>query len=180
MKKGKTTLTPIARRMVCIAAIALVAGFAIWLAVVLGSRPDSEMERFLMSPSPLNEKLQKSLRDAAAASEIPDTPLVKAAREFALCLNPPAKPKPGAPATGKGIAVASAPQVQPAATSPKFALHGISYHRSKPAESMALVCEPDGGRRWVRQGAQLGHIVIEKIGSSSIVYHEGQESHGGY
>ncbi len=42
---------------------------------------------------------------------------------------------------------------------------------------MALVCEPGSGRRWVRPGSQLGHIVIEQIRADSIIYDDGQSTH---
>ena len=53
--------------------------------------------------------------------------------------------------------------VKPPASTPKFELHGISYYRQKPDQSMALVLEPGGTRRWVHPGEQLGHLTIERI-----------------
>ena len=40
---------------------------------------------------------------------------------------------------------------------------------------MALVWEPAGGRRWVRQGDRLGHFVIHKIHGDKIVYRAGDQ-----
>lgn len=81
----------------------------------------------------------------------------------------PAKPQEGQ------VLVAAA--VQPTASSAKFELHGISYYRADPDQSMALVCEQGGARRWVRQGDQLGHLSVERIDRDSLVYREGAETH---
>jgi hypothetical protein len=56
---------------------------------------------------------------------------------------------------------------------PKFELHGISYHRARPENSMALVWEPGNGHRWVKLGAELGHLVLKEINGDSIVCQAG-------
>ncbi len=101
--------------------------------------------------------------------------LVQQAQALELLLNPPraSKQSPVSPTPQAPPPVA---QAKPASSSARFELHGISYHRSKPTESMALVCEPGSGRRWVRQGAQIGHIVIEKITSTAIVCRDGERT----
>jgi hypothetical protein len=107
-----------------------------------------------------------------------DSALVRAAKEFALYLNPPAPVKqvrenPVSEKAIKGVAKAE-PQITPENTSAKFELRGISYHRLRPEESMALVWEPGAGSRWVRQGTQIGHIVVDKINGDSIVCKNGE------
>jgi hypothetical protein len=115
------------------------------------------------------------------------SPLVQQAQAFASYLNPPARQQIGGAAPRAGntrvavpegqSAVVKAFEVKPATpSSPKFALHGISYYRAKPEQSMALVCEPGGNRHWIRQGAQLGHLTIERIDSDSIVCRDGAQT----
>jgi hypothetical protein len=114
------------------------------------------------------------------------SPLVQQAQAFASYLNPPpaSRPPVGGAAAAKTDARAAAPEgqstvvraseVKPASpSSPKFELHGISYYRSKPEQSMALVCEPGGSRRWIRQGAQFGHLTVERIDSDSVLCRDG-------
>ena len=38
---------------------------------------------------------------------------------------------------------------------------------------MALVSEPGSGTHWVKQGARLGHFVLEKVERGTIVYRQG-------
>jgi hypothetical protein len=108
------------------------------------------------------------------------SPLVRAAQAFALYLNPPAPAKPDGvrPVTekeNKSVAQDQLP-ARPEATSAKFELRGISYSRSRPDESLALIREPATGSRWVGQGAQIGHIVIERINGDSIVCKDGDRA----
>jgi hypothetical protein len=112
-------------------------------------------------------------------------PLIQQAQAFALYLNPPVRPASSSgkekdqlrqPVANDGREITSATRAKPVSSSPKFELHGISYYRSDPQRSMALVYEPGGGRRWVRQGTQLGHLVVERIDSDSIVYREGAQT----
>jgi hypothetical protein len=67
--------------------------------------------------------------------------------------------------------------VKPPASAPKFELHGISYYRQKPDQSIALVLEPGGTRRWVHQGEQLGHLTIERVDCNSVVCRDGAQTH---
>jgi hypothetical protein len=165
--------------------LVLVAGTAMLLAAIWGSRPNSAFAQFLASPSPCERRFQQPQSNLSEEAKETQVPLIKAAKAFSLYLNPPAKPtpapRPGA-ATDAHASVetkmaAATPEVRPAVSSPQFQLQGISYHRSKPEMSMALVWQPDTGRRWVRQGTQLGHLVIEQISSDAIVYRDGQLTH---
>lgn len=98
-------------------------------------------------------------------------PLVKQAEAFALYLNPP-PPKSNQ---------ASIPMKQtflterPVKVTPKFKLIATSYYRSRPEESVALVSEPGRESRWVKQGARLGHFVVEQVGRGMIVYQDGDQ-----
>jgi hypothetical protein len=108
--------------------------------------------------------------------------LVQQAQAFALYLDPPVvsptvlPPKkaqdPPATPEPKGV-TASITEVRPVSSSAKFELHGISYYRLDPGQSMALICEQGGRRRWIRPGDSVGHMVIERIESDGLVYHDG-------
>jgi hypothetical protein len=102
-------------------------------------------------------------------------PLVQQAVIYAKYLNPPSPPEQDRPSVSRPNASVAdiAPRSTPAGASPKFELHGISYHRTRPSESMALVWDAVEGHRWVRQGSQLGHVVIEEIHADAISYTSG-------
>jgi len=147
-----------------------------------GLRDDSCTEQ-VGTPSAI-ERFQQAGGNGASDSRNQVSPLVQQAQAFALYLNPPAvaapiihKDQAFPPPAKDDSSVKRVMEVRPASSSPNFELHGISYYRSKPHESMALVCEPGGNRRWVRQGEQLGHLVIERIDGDSIVYREGAQTH---
>jgi len=128
-------------------------------------------------PDSAIERLVQAQRDRPPDGHEEVSPLVRQAQLFAAYLNPPAAPKQARPATlrEKTSVASTASDVSPPDTSPKFELRGISYHRSKPSESMALVWDAADGHRWVKQGAQLGHIVIESIESKGIRYSSNQQ-----
>jgi hypothetical protein len=112
--------------------------------------------------------------DAARPSD--SSPLVAAAQTLGAYLKPPPAPETPAVQEARVVQVAPAPTVQPPADTPKFTLHGTIYCADQPERSLALVCEPgakDGGR-WVRQGTQLGHFVIQEVRPGSIVCRAGE------
>ena len=88
--------------------------------------------------------------------------LVQQAKAFALYLNPPQPPKDEEAPAPKRISKQTIPAAIATKVTPKFRLIGTSYYRSRPEESMALVSEPGSGTHWVKQGARLGHFVLEK------------------
>jgi len=99
--------------------------------------------------------------------------LVRQAETFALYLNPPPPPKDEEAPAPKRISKQTIPAAIEAKVTPKFRLVGTSYYRSRPEESMALVSEPGSGTHWVKQGARLGHFVLEKVERGTIVYRQG-------
>jgi hypothetical protein len=98
---------------------------------------------------------------------------------FAAYLNPPPQKKHDSSLRREKKSTTSTPvlKIRPANTTPKFKLHGISYHRSRPEKSIALVRQPNGTCRWVRQGTRLGHVVIAQVNSDSISYRDGSQMH---
>jgi hypothetical protein len=133
----------------------------------------------LGSSSTIMDRLKQVPDNAERRSELKeDSALVRAAKEFAVLLSPPAPAKPALanPVSEKrtqNVAKAE-PQPAPENTSAKFELRGISYHRSRPEESMALVAVPGAGISWVRQGTQIGRITIDKISGDSIECRDGE------
>ena len=132
---------------------------------------DREIEEFLNRPGAVERFRAQGSGSESRPAEV--SALVVQAEAYARLLDPPRKaetlPAP-APASSPALAV---PVVRPAAPSAVFRLDGISYHRSRPEESMALVWEPAGGRRWLRQGDRLGHFVVHEIHADKIVYRAG-------
>jgi hypothetical protein len=107
-------------------------------------------------------------------------PLLQEAQALALYLNPPRTTSATVTApkseTAAPLPVKTISNVTPA-SAPKFELHGISYYRQKPDQSMALVLEPDGTRRWVHPGEQLGHLTVERIDCNSVRCRDGAQTH---
>jgi hypothetical protein len=148
--------------------VVLTAG-AVTVARWLGMRPDGRVEQLLASPSALER--WTSQRECQQAEKAHDSkpPLIAQAEAFAAYLNPPAPPKQAVPTPAPARPRPSYTEPKPVVAAPPLRLLGISYHCSNPAESRALVWESVGGHRWVRQGTQLGHIVIEQINPGSIL-----------
>ena len=152
--------------------IALIsAGVVFGLCVMEYLQVEPEIE-----PEPsILEKFKQSRVQRQKSIQKVSSPLIQQAEAFALYLNPPTPPKPE-PTKKKQVAI-QRPNVRPVQLSPKFELHGISYYRSKPEASMALVWEPGSDYRWIKQGAKLGHFVVEQVKGTSIVYRDGQRTH---
>jgi len=134
---------------------------------------DREIAEFLNRSGAIARFRAQGSGSESRPAEVPA--LVEQAEAYARLLDPPKrieKLTAPAPASGPALAV---PVVRPPAPSAVFRLDGISYHRSRPEESMALVREPAGERRWVRQGARLGHFVIHEIHGDKIVYRAGEQ-----
>jgi hypothetical protein len=108
------------------------------------------------------------------------SPLVRVAEAYAAYLNPPPPVKRDSkarPQEERSTTAVPVSQVRPANPTAKFKLHGISYRPAKPEQSMALIWEPDTGHRWVREGMQLGHIMITEISGDSLIYTDGKRVH---
>lgn len=167
-----------ARTLYILGAAAWVAAGATTVLCLLEKPWQNLSDDKVASSSVVSDLVQtQSSRPRDSREQVPA--LVREAQAFARYLNPPAPPKPLRPAASQAkVSVASAgPEVKPVTTSVKFELHGISYHRSKPSRSMALVWDAANGYRWVKQGAQIGHVVIEEIHSSAISYSDGRGVH---
>jgi len=156
-------------RITSVVAVVLAVVFFVFPAV-FGFRSDKEVEEFLNLPGAI-EKF-KEARGGKTRSESQISPLVKQAEAFALYLSPP-KPKrtiaPPRPTTSR---IPS----PPAPVSAKFRLIGTSYYASHPEMSLALIDEPGKGFHWVKQGSEVGHLVIEQIKDGVLVVQDGQRT----
>jgi hypothetical protein len=129
--------------------------------------------------SALSAATSASLSDARrtrAGRPSDSSPLVTAAQTLGAYLKPPPAPETPAVQEAGVVQAAPVPAVQPPANTPKFTLRGTIFCADQPQRSLALVCEPgakDGGR-WVRQGTQLGHFVIEKVRPGSVICRAGE------
>ena len=137
------------------------------------------------TPSAVERFRQSRTGQSDQSERLP--PLLQEAQALALYLNPPRASAASLPAS-KLETVPSLPvktignvtpalPVAPPASTPKFELHGISYYRQRPDQSMALVVEPGGSRRWVHQGQQLGHLTIERIDRNSVLCRDETQTH---
>ena len=140
------------------------------------SQQDARVEEFLSGPSAVERFKARGGGSGARSAEEP--PLVVQAKALALLLNPPKSPQRPSAAGVPARSSLGAPAVRPAAASVRFKLCGTSYYPNEPQRSMALICDVgavEGGERWVKEGAQVGHFVIHEIRRGVIVYRDGEQ-----
>ena len=143
------------------------------LPMFFGSSIDQEKEKFLNAPSVVdNFRKNKAGRSTSKADEA--SPLVKQAQAFALYLNPPPKPEP---LPLKQSAKTSQTPRPPAKVAAKFDLVGTSYYPTRPEKSLALINEPGKGLYWVRQSAEVGHLIIEQVKDGVVVIKDGKRTY---
>jgi hypothetical protein len=103
------------------------------------------------------------------------SPLVTEAEAFALLLTPPQPPASREVPAPKAYTPPVPPVVRPPSVTPQFALLSTSYCRSRPARSLALISEPGQESRWIGTGAQVGHLVVERIDKGVMIYRDGDQ-----
>lgn len=143
---------------------------------VRGTPDDPKVSMILRSPTVLERyKRSHGIDPNNRREEI--LPLIKQAQLFAQYLNP-------APAPSVGPAIhtvrSDVPTPSFSSITAKFILHGTCYDPSQPEASIALVWQPGGGGgtfQWIKQGARLGHFVVEEIKPGSITYVGGGQTH---
>jgi len=123
------------------------------------SQRDKDIKKLLDSPS-IVEKFKKTQGKRTKKTKDKESPLVKEARSFALYLNPPAKVEKRASKINKRT---KSIVKKPTNVSAKFKVIGTSYAEYEPSKSLALLDIPGKGLRWVRQGEEVGHLVIEEV-----------------
>jgi hypothetical protein len=143
-------------------------------------RHSPQLEETCNRPGAVQMFKAQANRSGARPAEV--SPLVLQAEAFSRHLNPPKDAeRPSAPAErlprfARNDMASSVPPVRPPAPSPRFKLRGTSYYPNQPRKSMALISDlgsAEGNDRWVKEGTQLGHFVIQEIRRGAIVYRDG-------
>ncbi len=123
---------------------------------------------------PVAERLRvhQGLSGKAASS-----PLLEEAEALARYLDPP-KPPPrqetSLPAVSP-VPVSAAPVPRPPSPTPQFRILAISYYRSNPDKSLAMIWDATKGGYWIKKGDRLGHFVVERIEKEAILYRDGDQ-----
>ncbi len=105
-----------------------------------------------------------------------EPPLIVQAETFACFLNPARGTQASRSPSPVVGSVPARPSIHPPVSSMNFRLHGTSCYPSQPGRSMALISEVgggEGGERWVKEGAEIGHFIIHEIRQDGIVYRDG-------
>ena len=154
------------------------------IALKSGYRPDNEIASLLESPCIVEQWLKQTPGTLPKHSSIRELPLIKQAGLFARFLNPPlnkkiAHSKTATKVKSKTSASYSdqAPPLRPVQSSARFTLLATSCYPANPSISLALIEEPGRGQRWIKPGAHLGYLTVDKIAKGSIMYFDGDVQH---
>jgi hypothetical protein len=154
-------------RITCII-MALLAAILLVFPVLFGVRGNKEIEQFLSSAGAI-DKFKESADNRAKNGEKQVSPLVKQAQAFTLFLSPPKPVERPADSQFPNIP-------RPAVVAPKFKLIGTSYFAAHPELSLALIDEPGKGSHWIRQAAEVGHLIVDQIKDGVVVVKDGQKT----
>jgi len=132
---------------------------------------DDEQARKVLSSPGAVERFKTQHGDKGPATEDRTPPLVQQAQLLAGILNPPVKDRKPSTPRKTGTTPIRRPVVS---SSAKFDLVGTSYLASAPQESFAYIRLPGNQYQWVKQGSEVGHLVIKEVRSGSITYLDGQ------
>ncbi len=156
----------------------LAAGGLLVLCARQRPRGDLPGESLLERPGAMANTAQQP-RGTSLEEQEHVSPLMAAASAFAANLNPPAPVKAPAVVSEAPRPAPAAPVVRPPVSSPKVTVCGTSCCDDQPQRSMALILEPGSKEpaRWVRRGAQVGHLVIQEIRPGAVVYLDGEQVH---
>ncbi|UCG57258.1 MAG: hypothetical protein JSU70_20625 [Phycisphaerales bacterium] len=153
--------------------VVILAGVLFASFVLFGTRTDAKFEQLLNSAGVV-EKFESAKAGTNETGQTQISPLVEQAGLFALYLDPPPAPAPRNP--GQRITAEATERPRPPTVSAKFKLIGTSFYAARPESSLAFIDEPGKGLRWVRQGSQIGHLIIDEIKDGLIVYKDGQNA----
>ncbi len=142
------------------------------MSVVFGIEKDSEVQALVKSEGPIAQFEQNRGKAAAKKNTNTKHPLVLAAEQYALLLNPP-KPKrtvttPRKLPTNKVPAVA-----QNISSSTK--LVAICYNAQDPNFSFALMDVPGKGQRWVGINDTIDHHVVHEVLVGEVILMNGTQ-----
>ncbi len=136
-----------------------------------GAPPD---ERDPWVPVAERLRVRQDLNDNGKAAS---SPLLEEAEALARYLDPPKPPAPRKEASLPTVSPASvsAPVPRPPSPTPQFRILAISYYRSNPERSLAMVWDATKGGYWIKKGDRLGHFVVERIEKEAILYRDGDQ-----
>lgn len=126
------------------------------------------------SSIPLGERL-RARQGFTDNNNADSNPLLAEAEALALYLSPPKPPASPAPTGSSQSAVSPPPAPRPPNPTPQFRILAISYYRSNPDRSLAMVWDANKGGYWIKKGDRLGHFVIERIEKEAIFYRDGEQ-----
>ena len=155
-------------------AIAVICSIVILTLLWRGHKPDLEIAKLLDATQTKN-KSQKTVNLKKTRS-LQNSPLVVQAQIYADLLNPPKSIIKDEPISHTPSRT-EIPQIQirPKVTDPKFKVHATSVYRSDfQGRSMALISEPGRGLRWVREGDDLGRLIVHEIKQGIVIYQNGE------
>ncbi len=156
--------------ILCLVGASLLFGFS-GMQWMQGAPPD-EREPWIPVTERLRARQSPNGHDKAASS-----PLLEEAETLARYLDPP-KPPPRQETSlpTVGPAPVSAPAVpRPPSPAPQFRILAISYYRSNPEKSLAMIWDATKGGYWIKKGDRLGHFIVERIEKEAILYRDGDQ-----
>ncbi len=154
--------------------VIIIAGIGFALTVTIGLPDDHTVEQLLKRPSIIDQFQQRPTQHSPQEGlPLKLSQLVEQAGILARHLTPPLPLKRAA--TPKRDKVRPRPIARPTKASPLFKLHGTSFYKSRPDESIAFIQESGLGFRWIKQGAQLGHFKVVQIKNGTITYQDGDQ-----
>jgi hypothetical protein len=153
--------------LVAMGAIALMG-----MSVVFGIERDSEVQALVKSEGPVAQFEQNQGKAAANKSANTKHPLVVAAEQYALLLNPPITKRPlkspRKPTNSKTPVVAQN-------ISGSTNLVALCYNAQDPNFSFALVDVPGKGQRWVGINDKIDHHVVHEILADKVILMNGNQ-----
>lgn len=157
--------------------LAIIAAGGVLILCVAGRWESAEAPTLIVSRGPIFENAA-GIDDPLDSRKRQISPLVAVAQAFSLHLNPPTVDERPTLHVFAGPPVQTMSAVRIAAPALRFKLHGTSCCPNQPSRSMALISEvgaAEGMERWVKEGSQVGHVVIHEIRQDGIVYRGGDQ-----
>jgi len=159
--------------LVVVFAVLVVGSVLGFVPFLKGDAAGDEQAREVLSSPGAVERFKTQHGGKVSATKDRTPPLVQQAQLLAGILNPPVpQPRPVNPPKTNSTRI-SRPDVP---TIAKFDLVGTSYLAAAPEESFAYIRLPGNEYRWVKQGSEVGHLVIKEIRNGSITCLDGQRS----
>lgn len=152
--------------------VALGAMALLGMSVVYGIDKDSQVQDLITAQGPIALFEQNQGKAAAQTNVNAKHPLVSAAEQYALLMNPPEPPKPRVAPT-RTLNNFQRPTSAQRNVSSSIRCVGICYNADDPKLSLALIDKPGKGQQWVRINDKVDHHVVQDIRNSEIVLMNG-------